>query len=125
MMMISIGIISVSTSTTTAANIETAYATIYITSTTVNATSHTKKNVRACVSLSSLTLCPQVCLDGKVTTEKELDTVEVLKAIQKAKEVKDRMSSGDKKVRWVTLSQTPEGSTRPAVISICGQIVII
>nr|CBN80668.1 Nischarin [Dicentrarchus labrax] len=39
----------------------------------------------------------EVCLDGKVTTEKELDTVEVLKAIQKAKEVKDRMSSGDKK----------------------------
>lgn len=60
-----------------------------------------------------------------MTTEKELDTVEVLKAIQKAKEVKDRMSSGDKKVRWVTLSQTPEDSTRPAVISICGQIVII
>ncbi|TMS18751.1 Nischarin [Larimichthys crocea] len=40
----------------------------------------------------------EVCLDGKVTTEKELDTVEVLKAIQKAKEVKDRMSSGDKKI---------------------------
>lgn len=39
----------------------------------------------------------EVCLDGKMTTEKELDTVEVLKAIQKAKEVKDRMSSGDKK----------------------------
>ncbi|XP_059184369.1 nischarin isoform X2 [Centropristis striata] len=39
----------------------------------------------------------EVCLDGEVTTEKELDTVEVLKAIQKAKEVKDRMSSGDKK----------------------------
>uniref|UniRef100_A0A672IK50 PX domain-containing protein n=1 Tax=Salarias fasciatus TaxID=181472 RepID=A0A672IK50_SALFA len=41
----------------------------------------------------------EVCLDSKVTTEKELDTVEVLKAIQKAKEVKDRMSSSDKKVR--------------------------
>ncbi|KAM7421986.1 hypothetical protein PAMA_010187 [Pampus argenteus] len=40
----------------------------------------------------------EVCLDGKVTTEKELDTVEVLKAIQKAKEVKDRMSSSDKKI---------------------------
>ncbi|XP_051932524.1 nischarin isoform X1 [Hippocampus zosterae] len=39
----------------------------------------------------------EVCLDGQVTTEKELDTVEVLKAIQKAKEVKDRMSSSDKK----------------------------
>ncbi|MEQ2159466.1 hypothetical protein GOODEAATRI_023180 [Goodea atripinnis] len=41
----------------------------------------------------------QVCLDCKVTTEKELDTVEVLKAIQKAKEVKDRMSNSDKKVK--------------------------
>ncbi|XP_035488798.2 nischarin isoform X2 [Scophthalmus maximus] len=40
----------------------------------------------------------EVCLDGDVTTEKELDTVEVLKAIQKAKEVKDRMSSGNKKI---------------------------
>ncbi|KAM9813727.1 LOW QUALITY PROTEIN: nischarin [Neosynchiropus ocellatus] len=40
----------------------------------------------------------EVCLDGIVTTEKELDTVEVLKAIQKAKEVKDRMSSSDKKI---------------------------
>ncbi|XP_061147380.1 nischarin isoform X1 [Syngnathus typhle] len=40
----------------------------------------------------------EVCLDGQVTTEKELDTVEVLKAIRKAKEVKDRMSSSDKKI---------------------------
>ncbi|XP_034440199.1 nischarin isoform X1 [Hippoglossus hippoglossus] len=40
----------------------------------------------------------EVCLDSNVTTEKELDTVEVLKAIQKAKEVKDRMSSSDKKI---------------------------
>ncbi|XP_029007039.1 nischarin isoform X2 [Betta splendens] len=40
----------------------------------------------------------EVCLDSTVTTEKELDTVEVLKAIQKAKEAKDRMSSGDKKI---------------------------
>lgn len=43
------------------------------------------------ISNPCLHLCVQVCLDGKVTTEKELDTVEVLKAIQKAKEVKDRM----------------------------------
>ncbi|XP_072296019.1 nischarin [Eucyclogobius newberryi] len=35
----------------------------------------------------------EVCLDGKATTEKELDTVEVLKAIQKAKEVKDRKNN--------------------------------
>ncbi|XP_055015158.1 nischarin isoform X3 [Boleophthalmus pectinirostris] len=36
----------------------------------------------------------EVCLDGTTTTEKELDTVEVLKAIQKAKEMKDRKSNG-------------------------------
>lgn len=53
-----------------------------------------------------LSLCRQVCLDAKVTTEKELDTVEVLKAIQKAKEVKDRMSSSDKKVRSVRPAET-------------------
>lgn len=47
----------------------------------------------------------QVCLDCSVTTEKELDTVEVLKAIQKAKEAKDRMSSSDKKVKAVTPTQ--------------------
>lgn len=41
----------------------------------------------------------QVCLDCKATMERELDTVEVLKAIRKAKEVKDRMSSTDKKVK--------------------------
>ncbi|XP_067854712.1 nischarin isoform X2 [Heptranchias perlo] len=40
----------------------------------------------------------EVCLDNTVTTEKELDTVEVLKAIQKAKEAKDRMSNTDKKI---------------------------
>lgn len=40
----------------------------------------------------------KVCLDGTVTTEKELDTVEVLKAIQKAKEAKDRMANTEKKV---------------------------
>ncbi|KAL7843154.1 hypothetical protein AOLI_G00246660 [Acnodon oligacanthus] len=40
----------------------------------------------------------EVCLDGTVTTEKELDTVEVLKAIQKAKEVKDRMANNEKKI---------------------------
>ncbi|KAM9271943.1 nischarin isoform 2-T2 [Cariama cristata] len=39
----------------------------------------------------------EVCLDNVVTTEKELDTVEVLKAIQKAKEVKYKLSNSDKK----------------------------
>ena len=54
----------------------------------------------------------QVCLDGKATTEKELDTVEVLKAIQKAKEVKDRMSNNDKKVRPVTPNPGTGGRVR-------------
>uniref|UniRef100_A0A8C2HT68 Nischarin n=1 Tax=Cyprinus carpio TaxID=7962 RepID=A0A8C2HT68_CYPCA len=40
----------------------------------------------------------EVCLNGTTTTEKELDTVEVLKAIQKAKEAKDRMANNEKKV---------------------------
>ncbi|XP_048110185.1 nischarin isoform X3 [Alosa alosa] len=40
----------------------------------------------------------EVCLDHTATTEKELDTVEVLKAIQKAKEAKDRMANNDKKI---------------------------
>ncbi|TRZ01620.1 hypothetical protein DNTS_022973 [Danionella cerebrum] len=43
----------------------------------------------------------EVCLDSVSTTAKELDTVEVLKAIQKAKEVKDRMVNMDKKVSGV------------------------
>ncbi|XP_062977213.1 nischarin isoform X1 [Elgaria multicarinata webbii] len=40
----------------------------------------------------------EVCLDNTITTEKELDTVEVLKAIQKAKDVKYRMNNSDKKI---------------------------
>ncbi|XP_036990567.2 nischarin isoform X1 [Artibeus jamaicensis] len=40
----------------------------------------------------------EVCLDNTVTTEKELDTVEVLKAIQKAKEVKSKLGHPEKKV---------------------------
>ncbi|KAL6112409.1 nisch [Pungitius sinensis] len=76
----------------------------------------------------------EVCLDGAVTSEKELDTVEVLKAIQKAKEVKDRMSCSDKKISEETklsaaaapphLSPPPSSSSRcssadaaPAVVS--------
>lgn len=46
----------------------------------------------------------KVCLDGTVTTEKELDTVEVLKAIQKAKEAKDRMANPEKKVMALFMS---------------------
>ncbi len=48
----------------------------------------------------SIMFVMQVCLDGTTTTEKELDTVEVLKAIQKAKEAKDRMANNEKKVFW-------------------------
>uniref|UniRef100_A0A9L0RKC3 Nischarin n=1 Tax=Equus caballus TaxID=9796 RepID=A0A9L0RKC3_HORSE len=40
----------------------------------------------------------EVCLDNTATTEKELDTVEVLKAIQKAKEVKSKLNNPEKKV---------------------------
>ncbi|XP_011611872.2 nischarin [Takifugu rubripes] len=40
----------------------------------------------------------EVCLDGQVTTEKELDTVEVLKAIQKARDVKEKRTSSIAKV---------------------------
>lgn len=40
--------------------------------------------------------------------------MEVLKAIQKAKEVKDRKSSGDKKVRSVPLNHRAGGGIRPA-----------
>uniref|UniRef100_A0A8C3N6C3 Nischarin n=1 Tax=Geospiza parvula TaxID=87175 RepID=A0A8C3N6C3_GEOPR len=47
----------------------------------------------------------EVCLDNTVTTEKELDTVEVLKAIQKAKEVKYKLSNSDKKVSLVLLER--------------------
>ncbi|XP_054589454.2 nischarin isoform X3 [Nothobranchius furzeri] len=58
----------------------------------------------------------EICLDFKVTTEKELDTVEVLKAIQKAKEAKDRMSSSETKASEATrLSATlPVTSSSPS-----------
>ncbi|XP_063796707.1 nischarin isoform X4 [Pseudophryne corroboree] len=40
----------------------------------------------------------EVCLDNTNTTERELDTVEVLKAIQKAKEAKNKLNNADKKM---------------------------
>lgn len=46
----------------------------------------------------------QVCLDGQVTTEKELDTVEVLKAIQKARDMKEKKTSSIAKVHFVKLA---------------------
>uniref|UniRef100_A0A3Q4BFF0 PX domain-containing protein n=1 Tax=Mola mola TaxID=94237 RepID=A0A3Q4BFF0_MOLML len=67
----------------------------------------------------------EVCLDGKATTEKELDTVEVLKAIQKAKEVKDRMSSNDKKVSSVTPNPSAGGRVRAATCPSQGNHVCI
>ncbi|XP_020486354.2 nischarin isoform X1 [Labrus bergylta] len=71
----------------------------------------------------------EVCLDGKVTTEKELDTVEVLKAIQKAKEVKERKSSGDKKISEETRLAAPapphlsSSSSPPSSSSCCSSAV--
>ncbi|XP_034388236.1 nischarin isoform X2 [Cyclopterus lumpus] len=65
----------------------------------------------------------ELCLDGTATTEKELDTVEVLKAIQKAKEVKDRRSSGDKKISEETkpsaAAPPPHLSSPPSSSSSC------
>uniref|UniRef100_A0A452QQ17 Nischarin n=1 Tax=Ursus americanus TaxID=9643 RepID=A0A452QQ17_URSAM len=50
----------------------------------------------------------EVCLDSTATTEKELDTVEVLKAIQKAKEVKSKLNNPEKKIiEDSRLSATP------------------
>ncbi|XP_037535856.1 nischarin [Nematolebias whitei] len=57
----------------------------------------------------------EVCLDCSLTTEKELDTVEVLKAIQKAKEAKDRMSGGDKKIS----EETRPSAAAPPPSSCC------
>ncbi|XP_074525644.1 nischarin [Halichoeres trimaculatus] len=71
----------------------------------------------------------EVCLDSNVTTEKELDTVEVLKAIQKAKEVKDRKSSGDKKISEETRLSAPapphlsSSSSPPTSSSRCSSAV--
>ncbi|KAK2091257.1 hypothetical protein P7K49_030541 [Saguinus oedipus] len=55
---------------------------------------------------------PVVCLDDTVTTEKELDTVEVLKAIQKAKEVKSKLSNPEKKMRESAVCALPAGTGR-------------
>ncbi|XP_068014003.1 nischarin isoform X2 [Melanerpes formicivorus] len=55
----------------------------------------------------------EVCLDNIVTTEKELDTVEVLKAIQKAKEVKYKLSSSDKKPPASLLDSCKEHGSGP------------
>lgn len=83
--------------------------------------------------LHCLSLRHQVFLDCQVTTEKELDTVEVLKAIQKAKEVKDRKSGGgggggggSKKVHSAPLSRETETSLYNEVVenmvNVCTQV---
>ncbi|KAM9324472.1 nischarin [Gastrophryne carolinensis] len=52
----------------------------------------------------------EVCLDNTATTEKELDTVEVLKAIQKAREAKRKLNNTDKKMTEDFRSTAPSSS---------------
>ncbi|XP_073500525.1 nischarin isoform X2 [Phyllobates terribilis] len=63
----------------------------------------------------------EVCLDNTSTTEKELDTVEVLKAIQKAKEAKHRLNNSDKKmsedVRLTSASSSLPVNASPSPLS--------
>uniref|UniRef100_A0A3B3SYH4 Uncharacterized protein n=1 Tax=Paramormyrops kingsleyae TaxID=1676925 RepID=A0A3B3SYH4_9TELE len=63
----------------------------------------------------------EVCLDSTITTEKELDTVEVLKAIQKAKEAKDRMASSEKKVHPLLTGRTRAAARAEMSVRIAGQ----
>ncbi|XP_063283139.1 nischarin isoform X1 [Pelobates fuscus] len=59
----------------------------------------------------------EVCLDNTCTTEKELDTVEVLKAIQKAKETKSKLMNSDKKMSGdsrLTAARSTASSSFPA-----------
>ncbi|XP_071983606.1 nischarin isoform X2 [Engystomops pustulosus] len=58
----------------------------------------------------------EVCLDNTSTTEKELDTVEVLKAIQKAKEAKNKLNNPDKKMSE-DFRLTSASSSFPANVS--------
>ncbi|XP_076028236.1 nischarin isoform X4 [Genypterus blacodes] len=71
----------------------------------------------------------EVCLDGTVTTEKELDTVEVLKAIQKAKEAKERLSSSEKRISEETglsaAAPSPQlSSSLPSSSSFCRSLTV-
>uniref|UniRef100_A0A4W4EW38 PX domain-containing protein n=1 Tax=Electrophorus electricus TaxID=8005 RepID=A0A4W4EW38_ELEEL len=71
---------------------------------------------RVLAQIQITTLClfgVVVSLDGTVTTEKELDTVEVLKAIQKAKEAKDRMANNEKKSSSSSCSLAAPPSSSP------------
>ncbi|XP_077134179.1 nischarin isoform X3 [Ranitomeya variabilis] len=58
----------------------------------------------------------EVCLDNTSTTEKELDTVEVLKAIQKAKEAKNKLNNADKK-QTTSDDSLPNNNTNLNLIS--------
>ncbi|XP_041447035.1 nischarin S homeolog isoform X2 [Xenopus laevis] len=55
----------------------------------------------------------EVCLDSTTTTEKELDTVEVLKAIQKSKDARNKLATGDKKINE-EFRPSAAGSSSPA-----------
>ncbi|XP_075431148.1 nischarin isoform X3 [Ascaphus truei] len=63
----------------------------------------------------------EICLDNTSATEKELDTVEVLKAIHKAKEVKNKLNNSDKKIseesRLTASSSKSNCSSLPANVS--------
>ncbi|KAM7169285.1 nischarin isoform 3-T3 [Macrochelys suwanniensis] len=77
----------------------------------------------------------EVCLDNISTTEKELDTVEVLKAIQKAKEVKYKLNNSDKisedsrltaarsKSNCSSLTVHPSSSSLPRPVSSSQEII--
>ncbi|XP_039723447.1 nischarin isoform X7 [Pteropus medius] len=60
----------------------------------------------------------EVCLDNTMTTEKELDTVEVLKAIQKAKEVKSKLSNPEKKESCLCKRRPWPAASRPLTVLI-------
>ncbi|NP_001123817.1 nischarin [Xenopus tropicalis] len=55
----------------------------------------------------------EVCLDSTRTTEKELDTVEVLKAIQKSRDARNKLASSEKKINE-ELRPSAAGSSSPA-----------
>ncbi|XP_053324972.1 nischarin isoform X2 [Spea bombifrons] len=60
----------------------------------------------------------EVCLDNTKTTEKELDTVEVLKAIQKAKETRNQFHHPNKKMSEDSqLTKANSGCTFPDDVS--------
>ena len=55
--------------------------------------------------------CFQLCLDGQKPTQKELDTVAILLAIQKSKEAKEKHKKPTKKVLRVVHEIRRPGTT--------------